>query len=118
MTLLELLRESSTNLTTQPYAGPDPKKNLHPHNNEAEDPPQTKTQPKQKQTPWKKKSNKHKPQISLIETENKFELMETESQESPSKQRNPKFPKSLKIKLKSIETIEITESSQMKKTKH
>ena len=45
---------------------------------------------------WKKESSKHKPQISLIETENKFELMETESQESPSKQRNPKSPKASK----------------------
>ena len=42
--------------------------------------------------------------------------METENQESPSKQRNPKYPKSLKIKLKSLETFEISESSQMKKT--
>ena len=37
-TLLELLRESLTNSTTKPHAGPDPKKNLHPHNNEAEGP--------------------------------------------------------------------------------
>ena len=29
-TLLELLRESLTNLTTKPHAGPDLKKNLHP----------------------------------------------------------------------------------------
>ena len=54
-TLLELLRESLTNLTTKLHAGPDPKKNLHPHSNETEDPPpkkinQTITQPKQ-QTP-------------------------------------------------------------------
>ena len=41
--------------------------------------------------------------------------METESQESPSKQRNPKYSKSLKIRSKSLETIGITESSQMKK---
>ena len=69
----------------------------------------------QKRSPWKKESDKHKPQISLIETENKFELMETESQESPSSQRNSKYPKSLKIRLKSLETIEITESSQTKR---
>ena len=52
-TLLELLRKSLTNLTTKPHAGPDPKKNLHPHSNKTEDPQkvnQTKTQPKQ-QTP-------------------------------------------------------------------
>ena len=61
----------------------------------------------QKRYPWKKESNKHKPQISLIETENKFELMETESQESPLKQRNPKYSKSLKIRSKSLETFEI-----------
>ena len=36
-TLLELLRESLTNLTTKLHAGPDPKKNLHPHSNETED---------------------------------------------------------------------------------
>ena len=35
-TLLELLRESLTNLTTKPYAGPDPK-NLHSHSNVTED---------------------------------------------------------------------------------
>ena len=49
-TLLELLRKSLTNLITKPHAGPDPKKNLHPHSNETEDPQkinQTKTQPKQ-----------------------------------------------------------------------
>ena len=49
-TLLELLRESLINLTTKPHAEPDPKKNLHPHSNETEDPQktnQTKTQPKQ-----------------------------------------------------------------------
>ena len=53
-TLLELLRESLTHLTTKLHAGPDPKKNLHPHSNETEDPPkinQTITQPKQQQTP-------------------------------------------------------------------
>ena len=52
-TLLELLRESLTNLTTKLHAGPDPKKNLHPHSNETEDPQkinQTITQPKQQQT--------------------------------------------------------------------
>ena len=38
-TLLELLKERLTNLITKPHAEPDPKKNLHPHNNEAEDPP-------------------------------------------------------------------------------
>ena len=37
-TLLELLRESLTNWTTKLHAGPDPKKNLHPHSNETEDP--------------------------------------------------------------------------------
>ena len=132
-TLLKLLRESLTNLTTKPHAGPDPKKNLHPHSNKTEDPPkldQTITQPKpqapdipliitkpnhlppkkldntespllmpKKRSPWKKESNKHKPLISLIETENKFELMETELRKS-SKQRNPKYPKSLKIRSK------------------
>ena len=36
--LLELLRESLTNLTTKLHAEPDPKKNLHPHSNETEDP--------------------------------------------------------------------------------
>ena len=36
-TLLELLRENLTNLTIKPHAGPDPKKNLHPHSNETED---------------------------------------------------------------------------------
>ena len=41
--------------------------------------------------------------------------METESQESPPKQRNPKYPKSLKIRSKSLETLEISESSLMKK---
>ena len=41
--------------------------------------------------------------------------METESQESPSKQRNPKYPKSLKIRSKSLETFEISDSIQMKK---
>ena len=48
--LLELLRESLINLTTKPHAGPDPKKNFHPHSNETEAPKeinQTKTQPKQ-----------------------------------------------------------------------
>ena len=52
-TLLKLLKESLTNLTTKLYAGPDPK-NLHPHSNKTEDPPkinQTITQPKQQQTP-------------------------------------------------------------------
>ena len=38
-----------------------------------------------------------------------------ETEESPSKQRNPKYPKSLKISSKSLETFEISESSQMKK---
>ena len=42
--------------------------------------------------------------------------METESQESSLKQRNLKYPKSLKIRLKSLETFEISESSQMKKS--
>ena len=113
-TLLELLRESLTNLTTKPHAGPDLKKNLHPHSNITEDPQkikQTKQAPgippittkpnnlppkkldntesplliPKKRSPWKKESNKHITQISLIETENKFELMETESQESPPK---------------------------------
>ena len=37
--LLELLRESLTNLTTKPPAEPAPKKNLHPRSNETEDPP-------------------------------------------------------------------------------
>ena len=41
--------------------------------------------------------------------------METETQESLSKQRNPKYPKSLnKIRLKSLETMEFTESSLIK----
>ena len=35
-TLLHLLRESLTNLTTKPDAEPDPKKNLHPHSNKTE----------------------------------------------------------------------------------
>ena len=147
-TLLELLKESLTNLTKL-HAGLDPKKNLHPHSNETEDKKNknstqttinsrhsshlyktqqsstkkkngqhwnpTTTPPPKKRSPWKKESNKHKPQISLIETKNKFELMETESQESPSKQRNPKYPKSLKIRSKNLETFEIFESSQMKK---
>ena len=69
------------------------------------------TNPHPLRSPWKKESNKHKPQISLIETENKFGLMETESQESPSKQRNAKYSKSLKIRSKSLETLEISESS-------
>ena len=64
-TLLELLRESLTNLTTKldNYAGPDPKKNFQPHNNETEDPKktnQTKTQFKQQApgfSPITKKSN-------------------------------------------------------------
>ena len=67
----------------------------------------------QKRSPWKKESNKHKPQISLIETENKFELMETEPSK-PFKTETHKYSKSLKIRSKSWETIEITESSQMK----
>ena len=62
-----------------------------------------------------KKSKKHKPQISLIETENSFKLIETESQKSLSKQRNPKYSKSLTIRSKSLETIEITECSQIKR---
>ena len=41
--------------------------------------------------------------------------METESQGSPPKQRNLKLPKSLKIRSKSLETFEISDSSQMKK---
>ena len=40
--------------------------------------------------------------------------METEN---PSKQRNPKYPQSLKIRSKILETSEIPESSQMKKQK-
>ena len=40
--LLELLREKLTNLTTKPHAERDPKKNLQPQTNEAEDPPQKK----------------------------------------------------------------------------
>ena len=41
--------------------------------------------------------------------------METETQENPSKQRNPTYPKSLnKIRSKNLETMEITESSQIK----
>ena len=40
--------------------------------------------------------------------------METESQESPSKQSNPKYPQSLKIRSKSLETFDISESSQKK----
>ena len=122
-TLLELLRENLTNLTTKPHAEPDPKKNLHLLTNKTEDSKKTnqiKTQPKQQQTsgippittkpnnpppkkldntesplptsnkrsPSKKESNKHKLQISLVETENKFKLMETESQESPLKQKS------------------------------
>ena len=42
-TLLELSRESLTNLTSKLHAGPDPEKNLHPHSNKTEDPPQKKT---------------------------------------------------------------------------
>ena len=38
--------------------------------------------PPPKRSPWKKETNKHKPQISLIEAENKFELMETEPSKS------------------------------------
>ena len=146
-TLLELLRESLTNLTNKLHAGPDPK-NLYPHINKTEDTKkinQTITQPKQqapgilpittkpnnlppkklnntesspltpqKRSPWKKKTNKHKPELSLIETKNRFELMETESQGSPPKQRNPKYPKSLKIRLESLETFEISDSSLVK----
>ena len=41
--------------------------------------------------------------------------METESQGSPPKQRNPKLPKNLKIRSKCLETFEISDSSQMKK---
>ena len=41
-TLLELLRESLTNLTSKLHAGPDPKKNLHPHSNKTEDPKKNK----------------------------------------------------------------------------
>ena len=41
--------------------------------------------------------------------------METESQESPSKQRNLKYLKSLNIRSKGLETFEISESRQMKK---
>ena len=41
--------------------------------------------------------------------------METESQGSPLKQRNPKLPKSLKIRSKSLETFEISDFSQMNK---
>ena len=53
--------------------------------------------------------------MSLIETENWFELMETETQESPSKLKNPKNPKSLnKIRLKSQETMEIAEPTEKK----
>ena len=37
-TLLELLRERLTNLTIKLHAGPVPKKNLHQHSNETEDP--------------------------------------------------------------------------------
>ena len=44
--------------------------------------------------------------------------METWSQESPSKQRNPKYPQILKIRSKSLETIEIIESSRMKKQRN
>ena len=41
--------------------------------------------------------------------------METQSQESSWKQRNPKYPKSLnKIRSKSLKTKEIAESSQIK----
>ena len=43
--------------------------------------------------------------------------METESQGSPPKQRNPKLSKSLKIRSKRLETFEISDSSQMKKQK-
>ena len=53
-TLLELQRESLINLKTKSHAGPDPKKNLHSHSNEAEDSQktnQTKTQRKLQQTP-------------------------------------------------------------------
>ena len=53
-TLLELLRESLTNLTTKLHAGPDPKKNLQPHSNKTENRKkinQTITQPKQQQAP-------------------------------------------------------------------
>ena len=41
--------------------------------------------------------------------------METESQGSPPKQRNPKLPKSLKSRSKNLETFEISYSSQIKK---
>ena len=53
-TLLELLRESLTSLTTKPHTGPDSKKNLHPHSNKTADlkkKNQTKTQPKQQSIP-------------------------------------------------------------------
>ena len=53
-TLLELLKESLTNLTTKPHTEPNPKKNLHPHSNKIENPKktnQTKSQPKQQEAP-------------------------------------------------------------------
>ena len=48
--LVEFLKESLTNLTTKFHAGPDPKKNLHPHSNEIEDPPPNKLNKNSTQT--------------------------------------------------------------------
>ena len=58
-TLLELLRESLTNLTTKPNAGPDPKKNLHPHSNETEDPPPKKKKKLNKNSTHTTTSSRH-----------------------------------------------------------
>ena len=102
-TLIELLRESVTNLITKTHA--EPKKNIQPQTNKAEDPPKKNNKKKKpsihtittkpnnpppkklnnnesplltskERSSWKKESNKHKSRISFVETENK--LMETE----------------------------------------
>ena len=55
--LIELLRESLTNLTTNTHAEPDPKKNLQLQTNKTEDP--------KKQTQQKHKPN-NRPQVSIL----------------------------------------------------
>ena len=69
-TVRELQRESLTNLTSKPHAELDPKKNLQPQINKAED-------PHTKKKKIKLNPNNNKPQASLLSPPNPITLPPT-----------------------------------------
>ena len=67
--LLELLRESLTNLTTKPHAEPDPKKNFHPHSNKTDNPKKQTNQTKNFRHPSHHYKTQQSPTKKLDNTE-------------------------------------------------